>query len=135
MKKSTFSHIWWYIYFSWIKKITKSQKQKEKEKKRKTRTKAFYIYIIDMSDKATLREPLIADEENSQRQQRMSGVSRTHSRSDEANFYGYYNGFDETLYYKSEEDSLESKRNRDGPFYCCCCFSCKSIHYLQYILI
>lgn len=85
-----------------------------------------------MSDKATLREPLIADEENSQRQQRMSGVSRTHSRSDEANFYGYYNGFDETLYYKSQEDSLESKRNRDGPFYCCCCFSCKYSHIHTY---
>lgn len=87
-----------------------------------------------MSDKATLREPLISDEEKPQREQK-AGNNNPRSRSDEANFYGYYNGFDETLYYKSEEDSLESKRNRDGPFYCCCCFSCKSIHYLQYILI
>ena len=77
-----------------------------------------------MSDKATLREPLLSTA-TTQDDTEPRDVPQG-SRGPELN--GGYGGLDEKYYYGGygiEEESLESKRNTDGPFYCCCCFSCK----------
>lgn len=86
-----------------------------------------------MTDKATLHEPLLSSSSSSSSSfndnfaQQPQEQQQQQQPQDNSQF-GFdatsYNGFDENIYYKTQEDSFDSKRNKDGPFYCCCCFSC-----------